>query len=284
MARVLFAVGVLVLVAIGLLGERSRGQMPGGAEPKLQPEVEAAKKFQAYAKTNAATYEMRAGAPDGRTLTLCESPLLRWSNPLGGRQAHGEVFLWTDDGRPAAVLSLYQWTGPDGAVHEHHEFCSLATGPLTTDGPGNRDWSPRAPGVALQPLDGAPPPGDSPRQRLVQMRELAAGFTAEKTTREDEKRALRLLPQPVLRYQSKLHDVADGALFAFVEATDPEVFLILEIRSAGGEPRWHYGLARMNSIRLAVSLGERLAWSVEMLPWSEALNRRDLPYTAFTIR
>jgi hypothetical protein len=116
------------------------------------------------------------------------------------------------------------------------------------------------------------------------MRELAARFTVEKTTRENETRALRLLSQPVLRYESKLHQVSDGALFAFVEATDPEIFLMLEVRPIHDEPRWHYGLTRMNSIRLSAALDDKTVWTAETLPWNQALNRTDLPYTAFTIR
>src|SRR5262245_24152187 len=115
---------------------------PAVAPAPAGPEVEAAKKFQDYAQACAAAYDIKADSADGRKLTLGEAPNLRWTNPVGGRRAHGEVFLWTDDNRPAAALSLYQWTAPDGVIHEHHEFCSLATGPLVTDGPGNRDWSP----------------------------------------------------------------------------------------------------------------------------------------------
>jgi hypothetical protein len=40
----------------------------------------------------------------------------------------------------------------------------------------------------------------------------------------------------------------------------------------------------MNSLRLAVSLDGREVWQAEQLAWRDALNRKDLPYTAFTIR
>lgn len=116
------------------------------------------------------------------------------------------------------------------------------------------------------------------------MRELAGRFTAKKTTRQNETRALRLLRQPMQRYESKLNRVTDGALFAFVEATDPEVFLVLEARAIDGKPHWHYGLARMNSVHLAVSLDDKQLWQAEELPWSEAFNRKDKPYTALTIK
>jgi hypothetical protein len=277
----LFRWFLLVIPACLLLG------MSLAAEPDADQPGDAAKEFQAYAKTCAEAYEIRLKPPGGeeRELTLTAEPVLRWTNPLAGRQAHGEVFVWTDDGRPTAVLSLYQWTLPDKSVHEHHEFSSLATGPLVTTGPKSRDWSPAEAGVKFAPLPDAPAPADSPRQRLRQMRDLAARFTAQKTTREDqENRDLRLLTQPVERYESKRNDVVDGALFALVEHTDPEIFLVLEARTEDGKTQWQYACVRMTSLRLAVSLDGREVWLAEQLVWRDALNRKDLPYTAFTIR
>jgi hypothetical protein len=116
------------------------------------------------------------------------------------------------------------------------------------------------------------------------MRELAARFTCEKTTRMGETHALRLLSQPVARYESPTHEVSDGALFAFVEATDPEAFLILELRSTGGAAHWHYGLARMASVRMQVSLDDKPVWEVEMLPYDGYRNRTDLPYALLFAR
>jgi hypothetical protein len=40
----------------------------------------------------------------------------------------------------------------------------------------------------------------------------------------------------------------------------------------------------MNSIRLQVAHGDATVWEVDILPWKDALNRRDLPYTAFQVR
>ena len=257
-----------------------------GEDAPSGPEAEAAKKFQAYARETAAAYDARAESENGRKLALRGEPILRWSNPLGGRKAHGEVFLWTDAGRPAAVLSMYEYTGPDGVVHEHHEFCSLAIAGLHFASPRPLVWAPKEAGLELKPLSDAPPPAMSARQRLTQMRELAAGFSAEKTTRQSETRDLRLLSQPVYRHEGLDKDVnvLDGALFAFVEATDPEIFLLLEAHHAGGKAAWHFAAARMNSIRLQISRGETPAWEADVLPWKDALNRRDRPYTAFQVK
>lgn len=263
------------------------GQTHAQDEAATGPEAEAAQQFQEYAKEEAAAYNARDANDHGHKLSLVAEPILRWTNPLGGRKAHGEVFLWTDRGRPSAVLSMYEYTDAEEKVHEHHEFCSLAKSGLHFSSPRPLAWSPAEPGIDLRPMADAPSPADAPRKRLTQMRELAARFTGEKTTRQNETRDLRMLSRPVYRYEADVDDVVDlldGALFAFVEATDPEVFLWIEASDAGGKPVWHFAAVRMNSIRLALSLDGKPAWEVETLPWREALNRRDLPYTAFQVR
>jgi hypothetical protein len=260
----------------------SAGRSPA-EEP--DPEAKAAKAFQVYAQETAASYELHAPSTDGRPLALREEPILRWSNPLAGRKAHGDVFLWTDEGRPAAVLSLYEYTTPDGIVHEHHEFCSLATGKLFCQGASGRVWSPATAGVTLLPLDDAPQPADSAVGRLSQMRQLAGRFSGSKITREERaKRDLRLLTQPIVRYESEFHGVADGALFALVEATDPEIFLVVEARQLDGDLRWHYALARMNSLWLAASYQNKQVWEADVLPWRVVVRSTEKPYALFPLR
>jgi hypothetical protein len=259
------------------------GQQAGLTTVAETIDVEAAKRFQAHAKETAGAYEIRTDSATGRKLMLREEPILRWTNPVPERQMHGDVFLWTDEGRPAAVLCLFEMT-ENGFVRECHEFCSLATGGLKTNGPAGRNWSPAEGQVAMRPLADAPPPAATARQRLIQVRELATRFACEKTTRMGDVRRLRLLSQPVARYESLMHDVADGALFAFVEATDPEVFLLLETRPSRGAAQWHYGLARMVSVQAKVSLGKETVWEVETLPYDGYRNRADRPYVLLFAR
>jgi len=276
---------VILAIVLTIAFAPSSLQAQSSVDAANETPDEAAQKFQAAAKASAAGYALRADSADGRALVLREEPLLRWTNPLGGRKAHGDVFLWTDEGRPAAVLSLYEYTTPDGVVHEHHEFCSLATGPIVGDGPEGRDWSPKEAGIQLALLPDAPEPAASPVRRLRQMRELAGRFSGSKVTREErEKRDLRVLPQPVMRYESRHHQVTDGALFALVEATDPEIFLVIEARPHEGDLRWHYALARMNSLWLAASYNGQQIWEADVLPWGEIIRRTDKPYMIFSLR
>src|SRR6185436_13079022 len=40
-------------------------------------------------------------------LKLDPKPILRWTNPAAGRM-HGEIYVWTANGRPETVMSLYK--------------------------------------------------------------------------------------------------------------------------------------------------------------------------------
>jgi hypothetical protein len=252
------------------------------AQADDEQEAEATKRFQAYAQETAAKYQLKTADSEARPHAFREASLLRWTNPLGGNKAHGELFLWTDRGRPAAVLSMYEYTDAMDKIHEHHEWCSLALAPLQATGP--KEWAPVTAGIELKPIPDAPPPADSPTRRLRQMRDLGAGFTAEKVTRQNETRMLRLLSQPTYRYEAGDPNVIDGALFALVEATDPEIFLCLEARIVGGKPAWQFGLVRMNSLRLAASYQGKQVWVGEALAARDTYDRKDLPYTALRIK
>jgi hypothetical protein len=53
------------------------------------------------------------------------------------------------------------------------------------------------------------------------MRAISKELSVEKTDRDDgSQQRMRLLTQPIFRYQSEPAHVADGAIFAFVEGTD----------------------------------------------------------------
>jgi hypothetical protein len=77
------------------------------------------------------------------------------------------------------------------------------------------------------------------------------------------------MDQPVYQYGAGPDGLLDGALFAFVVGTDPEVLLVLEARDAFGGREWHYTLARMNRDAMRVRYQDREVWSVPAIdkPW-----------------
>jgi hypothetical protein len=217
---------ILVLVMSNALVQ---AQSPPADAPAPEEKTETARATDAAAAAEKAAraYRITAGEGAERALRLEPTPLLRWSNPVIG-PFYGSVFVWTEEGRPAVVASNFKHYKAIPPTIEV-EFHSLTERPLTAERGGHADWTPARGGVAFRPVPGAPTPADTPASRLRQLRAMAAGFSATKTGRNAVTRPLRLLTQPLYRYEG---NDPGGALFAFVEATDPEVFLLLEAPGA----------------------------------------------------
>ncbi|MBC7856645.1 MAG: hypothetical protein IAF94_24715 [Pirellulaceae bacterium] len=216
---------------------------------------------------------------EGAKAKLHEGPLLRWSNPTAG-SVYGEVYLWSIDNRPAAVASIYRWYHPykDSTV----EIVSLTSHLLEAREKDAVAWQSSTAGVVYKPLPKVPAVAASKGARLGQMRAIARSFSAELTDKrggDDVRRKLRLLNQPVYRYESPKFGVVDGAMFALVEVTDPEVWLIVEAIHEDGAERWQYALARMNADALEIRLNDAIveSWQRVVDPW----RNRKAPYTLF---
>jgi hypothetical protein len=113
------------------------------------------------------------------------------------------------------------------------------------------------------------------------MRSLARRFTAScHNPRTEEPTELRLLPQPLYRFEDEPAGILDGALFAFVVSNDPELFLLLEAHSdiKEGESAWRFSLARMSSQKETVRLNDKEIWSVPNYWRDPAEDRKTGPY------
>jgi len=267
-----------VLAALAVLSLGWADAEVAESQDREQQKAEQAE-FAKWAADAAASYEIRlTDAPDA-PLELRPEPVLKWSNPEVGR-IYGHVFIWTAGGRPEAIASLYKWYHP--FTHSSHEFQSLALGALTAQREGGMAWSTTRPGLELRPLSDAAVPAKTPAERLRQMRDVVRQFRADETSREGDQSPLRLLSQPIYRYQATKAPLLDGAMFAFVRATDPEIILLLEARNeAAGQAQWSYALARLNSCTMRVFYNDREVWSAAELPWSVVHDRAE-PY--FTVQ
>jgi hypothetical protein len=261
------------LILPSLVGQESNAA--GGAAESQQAA------FHKMAMAAAAGYEIELATEPATRLKLIEEPVLRWTNPVQSNGA-GEVYVWTDRGRPEVLLSIYRFVLANGKPGLHHEFHSLATTRLTARGAHGRTWSPEQAGVALQRVPDAPQPASSPVVRRRQMREIAEQFQTIKTDREGVQRTLRILTQPIYRYQSARDDVLDGALFAFVEGTDPDVLLLVEARATDQRHEWQYALTRLNSVHLEAKYKDRRVWDQPAIEYRE-YTRRDRAYSVFNI-
>jgi hypothetical protein len=277
-------VGLWALVAIACAGAQPTPDENESQQERLKQALD-------LSLRGAQSYEFTLQTPSSAPLKFRPEPVLRWSNPERG-EIYGNVFLWTDRGRPEVVGSLFKWYTP--FQHASHEFESLSLGGVAAQRDGaQRDgaqvWQATSPAIELKLVPDAPAPAESPVRRLSQMRQLAQQFAARSTDREGMELQLRLLTQPIYRYErpegadATSTEWSDGALFVFVQGTDPEVFLMLEAREHQGAPTWQFALARMNSIAFRVTYQDREVWSLPVLPWSDVSSHRG-PYTSFYIR
>jgi hypothetical protein len=174
--------------------------------------------------------------------------------------------LFLADGRPEAVCCVYPWEQTLA-----HEFDSLSRGTLLAKRDGVVVWNPEKPGLQFQTIPLADAPAEMPAARLRQMKKLASqfsstmlGWRADSSDRE----VLRLLPQPLYRYDSKRSDMLDGAVFAFVQGTDPESLLLLEAFKVGTGVEWQFAFARRTSGELEGRHEGNIVWHADRFPTS----------------
>lgn len=225
--------------------------------------------WQKLFRKHSAEYIITADIADSASLQLVKDPILNWSQPVRGG-ADGAVFVWTQDGRPLVIGAIFCWPSGDGRQGISHELHSLSTTPLVGKW-HDRVWTPPKDSVTWTTLSDVAPPGESPEQRLRQMRDLARSFTAESYDKDKGARwDLRLLPRPIFRYDTGNgsgvkgadREILDGALFGFIEGTDLEIVLLLQARQTAAGTHWEFALARMSDYRLVVHRQEKTVWEV----------------------
>lgn len=271
--------GLVFFVALTASGRAGLGQedVPQAKEVTGPSSSELSARRLGELRQAAEAYQITLESDPPRRLTLRAEPVLRWSNPVR-KTSDGAVFVWLADGRPEVVASLYRYDSDD-LSHEDHEFQSLALTGLSSSRDGTAVWLPRTAGVTFALIPDAPAPAATPAERLRQMRALAQQFRASFDLPKDQSE-LRRLSQPILRYEARQADVADGALFAFVLTTDPEVLLLIEARPESGTLRWHYAFARMSMVNLRAEHKEKRVWSVD---WQDKGGPLDKPYTTLEV-
>ena len=201
---------------------------------------------------------------DERSATpMTSRVVMRWANNTRGSE-DGMTVLLLSAGRPEAVYCAYPWMN-----NLLHEYDSLSRGSLIAKRDGVVVWSPEKPGVTFHAIPDADAPGETPALRLRQMKGFAAqfsstmlGWKADKSDREE----LRLLPQPLYRYESTRSDLLDGAVFGFVQGTDPETLLMLEAFKVGDRLGWQFAFARRTSGELEGRHKDKIVWHADRFP------------------
>jgi hypothetical protein len=225
-----------------------------------------AKKMLPVYTAEAAGYALAVDGAPNKPLELKKEPVFEWSNPSRQGLQQGVVFVWTRDGRPAAIASIFSQPHEKPAGRQViHEFHALDPEKLVVGRPKGElnEWKPEA-GLERKPVPDSPAPANTPAARLLQMKKLAAEFGGSSTDRDMNRTELRLLPTPLYRYPVAKTGVIDGALFALVSSaggTDPEVLLLIEAKLENGQLSWEYACGRFSDRSLHVTRGDKEVWS-----------------------
>ncbi len=234
------------------------GMVSAGQDGKPDPVVTRAEKLLALHTEQAASYAIYRDAARAQKLDLRREPVYRWSNPIRSNGQEGDVFVWTYRGRPEVIASIFSHPRDDRTERRLcHELLSLSEAVLVVDRDSPNRWEPKAPGVEMKAVPGAPPPA----QRATQGRALAREFSGRSLSEAGEAWELRLLPRPLYRYEGP--DVLEGAIYAFVSTagTDPEILLLLEARKTPEGPRWVYAGARFSDMDLWLKHKDKEVWT-----------------------
>lgn len=173
-------------------------------------------------------------------LTLKQNAIVNWTNPLEAGQINGSTFVWESNGRPIVVGQFFSYLIGDNKRSFCHVFSTLSDQQVIARRNGETFWKPTTSDRSgWNVADGAPAPSATRAGRLLQMRSLARQFSAYTEEETRGKRDLRLLPQPLYRYDESTKDV-DGGLFSYVVGTDPELLILIQCDRGGDNATWRY--------------------------------------------
>lgn len=187
-------------------------------------------------------------------LKFSRVPILRFSDPTTERIV-GDGTLWRlgNSGRPSAILAV-EFLSRKSLFS--FELTSLSDDRVRVSGTTGWKWAP-TPKFAMTNFTDSPEPDSLPERRIRQMKNLVRGFRASEKI-DGSASELRLLSQPVCRYDDLERGIRDGAVFVFALGTNPEILALIE---AAKEPsEWRYGFARLSSLELRVELDGSVIW------------------------
>jgi hypothetical protein len=250
------------MVVFGLVAVACLAPAPARAQDPATADKEKRQRLEQQFQESLGWYQVSAGSNSG---VMKPRPVLRWLNPTRGQKGEPTLILWTDAGRPEALASVYPW----GTVLTY-ECASLARGEgLTAREEGRTVWAPSAAGVTFREIPDAPAPAATAAGRLKQAKALAERFKVALVSTDGvraSREELRLLTKPIYRYELDVAkaahpDLIDGTVLAFVQGTDPEAVLLVEVVRRGGEVGWQYAFGRATGYDVEARLGSSVVWS-----------------------
>ena len=223
-------------------------------EPKDRPQQDTQEAAAAkFLQTVVDSIQVRlVDSKDAASLKLQHTPLMKYSDPARGYLGAG-VWRLGDSGRPRGLVALEYRRHDTAGFVLGCEFVSFTPQKLELTCE-NDPLVLRTDGscVPFATLSGAAAPASSDRQRLAQMRNIARRFSGTEHYK-GESYVLRLVPQPIDRYQDAEAKILDGAAFILAYGTNPELVLLIEC----DQEQWRYAVMRLASAEVVVELDSR---------------------------
>ena len=200
----------------------------------------------------------RVTAEGEQVCQMVKEPVLNWSDSARHPDllVPGTTWIWHQNGRPRLIGEIY---GRENSVGSWNLFaCNLSADRLKlSDGPIKIEldkgyYDPKE-------IADAPAPAKKKSERTVQMRDLADRFDSHQFWKE--RFELRLLPKPIYRYEDADAGIVDGAVYALVHGTNPEVLLLIEAHGVDDSARWKVGFGSLAGARCVVRLDEKEYWT-----------------------
>lgn len=175
-----------------------------------------------------------------------EAPVLRYVDErlkIGG----STIWVGKDQGRPVAIqkIEVNKSFKPAGWTYN---LSALSDARIEVTWPNvGRSYKSQKP-LDFQLIPDAPTPLSGPRLKF-QSRALSRQFSGNWGP-DDNRHQMRVVPTPLLEYQSDEHGIVTGAIYSMAIGTHPIVYLIIELRETPAGTRWQYASGRAASAQI----------------------------------
>ena len=204
------------------------------------------------------------GVPEITGATFCETngkePTALELEQSGAKVWARFFFIWLDGKHPAVVGSIFTYQH-NNKVFRRHELISLSGEPLVARLDGQEVWKPKPASIEGTLVAEDLIPATTAPRRLTQMRTIARELAGRHISADGKVSELRLLPQPLFRYDAPEAGIIDGAIFTLSVATDPEILVVLEARSIDSVSNWYIVPFRSHFDALELSYKGKQIWS-----------------------
>lgn len=257
---VVFSAASLVLLLSNVMAQ------DGGAGADETAEKEQRAAYLRAMRRMAAECKVVRLTDDGEVgCTMTKKSVLNWADSARHPDllVPGTCWIWHDQGRPQLIGEIYGRTNDVGAWNMFN--CSLSSDEVRFTG-GSHSWI--AQGSYYTPM--AIPNStvaESKAARTFQLKQLARRFDSHQFW-DGERYELRLLSQPLYRYEDERAGIIDGAIYALVHGTNPEVLLLIEAQepreTSRGVEQWKVAFGSLAGARCVVRLDREEIWSCNL--------------------